>query len=133
MLMLTMQITPNRRGLQSQPGREFTRRSSDSSAACFRSGKPLFGMIILAIFLLMAIFAPVIAPGDPTRFVGRQNQPPSAAHWLGTTGQGQDVLAQVIVGSRISLLVGFTVGLLITLSGLVIGMTLVTSAVLQTD
>ena len=85
--------------------------------------KALFGIIVLAIFVLVAIFAPVIAPGDPTRFVARQNQPPSAEHWLGTTGQGQDVFAQVVRGSRISLLVGFTVGLLITVLGLAIGMT----------
>ncbi len=85
--------------------------------------KALFGMIILAIFILVAIFAPLLSPGDASRFVARQNQPPSAAHWLGTTGQGQDVLAQLIVGSRISLLIGFTVGLLITILGLVVGMT----------
>ena len=71
----------------------------------------------------MAILAPVLSPGDPSRFVARQNQPPSAQHWLGTTGQGQDVLAQLIVGSRVSLLIGFSVGLLITVLGLVVGMT----------
>jgi peptide/nickel transport system permease protein len=86
-------------------------------------GKALFGIIVLGIFVLVAIFAPLIAPGDPTRFVGRQTQPPSAQHWLGTTGQGQDVFTQVVVGSRISLLIGFSVGLLITLLGLAIGMT----------
>ncbi|HEX8993367.1 MAG TPA: ABC transporter permease [Anaerolineales bacterium] len=85
--------------------------------------KALFGIVILAIFLLVAVFAPVLSPGDASRFVARQNQPPSAKHWLGTTGQGQDVLAQLIVGSRISLLIGFTVGLLITLLGLAVGMT----------
>ena len=85
--------------------------------------KALFGVVILAIFLLVAIFAPLIAPGDPTRFVDRQNQPPSVKHWLGTTGQGQDVFAQVVIGSRVSLLVGFTVGFLITILGLAIGMT----------
>jgi peptide/nickel transport system permease protein len=89
----------------------------------FSQPKALFGIILLGIFFVVAILAPVIAPGDPSRFVDRQNQPPSASHWLGTTGQGQDVFAQVVVGSRISLLVGFTVGLLITLLGLAIGMT----------
>lgn len=89
----------------------------------FSQGKAIFGIVILAIFVLTAIFAPVIAPGDPTRFVGRQHQPPSWEHWLGTTGQGQDVFLQVVRGSRVSLLVGFTVGLLITLIGLAIGMT----------
>jgi peptide/nickel transport system permease protein len=85
--------------------------------------KALFGLSVLGIFIMVAILAPLISPGDPSRYVARQNQPPSAQHWLGTTGQGQDVLTQVVVGSRISLLIGFTVGLLITLLGLAIGMT----------
>jgi peptide/nickel transport system permease protein len=86
-------------------------------------GKAVFGLSLLAIFVLMAILSPVIAPGDPTRFVGRQNQPPTSQHWLGTTGQGQDVFVQVVQGARVSLFIGFTVGLLITLLGLAIGMT----------
>jgi peptide/nickel transport system permease protein len=84
--------------------------------------KAVLGLTILAIFVLMAVFAPLIAPGDPSHYVDRQNQPPSAGHWLGTTGQGQDVLAEVVWGSRISLFIGFTVGFLTTLIGLVIGM-----------
>jgi peptide/nickel transport system permease protein len=85
--------------------------------------KALVGLVILLIFVLMAIFAPYIAPGDPSRYVARQNQPPSRQHWLGTTGQGQDVFRQVVWGSRVSLWIGFSVGLLTTLIGLVIGMT----------
>jgi peptide/nickel transport system permease protein len=85
--------------------------------------KAIFGIVILAIFILVALFAPLIAPGDPSRFVGRPSQPPSAQFWLGTTGQGQDVFTQVVRGSRISLFIGFTVGLLITLIGLAVGMT----------
>ncbi|HTP02171.1 MAG TPA: ABC transporter permease [Anaerolineales bacterium] len=85
--------------------------------------KALFGIAILSIFILVAIFANVLAPSDPTRFVGRQNQPPSGAHWLGTNGQGQDVFSQLIVGTRVSLFVGFTVGFFITLLGLAVGMT----------
>ena len=111
-----------------ETSRSNPRRQDQSAQVEFLRGllserKALFGIVILAIFLLVAIFAPLIAPGDPTRFVDRQNQPPSAKHWLGTTGQGQDVFAQVVIGSRVSLFVGFTVGLLITLLGLAIGMT----------
>lgn len=84
--------------------------------------KAISGLVILLVFVIMALFAPLIAPGDPSRFVARQNQPPSAEHWLGTTGQGQDVFKQVVWGSRISLGIGFSVGLLTTLIGLVIGM-----------
>jgi peptide/nickel transport system permease protein len=85
-------------------------------------GKATFGMSILIFFFLVALFADVIAPGDPTRFVGRRHEAPSAQHWLGTTGQGQDVFTQLVRGSRVSLLIGFSVGLMITLIGLVIGM-----------
>lgn len=85
--------------------------------------KAIFGIVILAIFILVALLAPLIAPGDPSRFVGRPSQPPSAKFWLGTTGQGQDVFTQLVRGSRISLFIGFTVGLLITLIGLAVGMT----------
>jgi peptide/nickel transport system permease protein len=84
--------------------------------------KAVLGLVILAIFVLMAIFAPLIAPGDPARFVDRPHLPPSSTHWLGTTGQGQDVFMQMVWGSRISLFIGFSVGLLSTLLGLVIGM-----------
>ena len=88
----------------------------------FKQPKAILGLVILLVFALMAIFAPLIAPGDPSRFVARQNQPPSSEHWLGTTGQGQDVLHQMVWGSRISLGIGFSVGLITTLIGLVIGM-----------
>jgi peptide/nickel transport system permease protein len=85
--------------------------------------KAVIGLTILIIFTLLALLAPVIAPGDPSRFVARQNQPPSAAHWLGTTGQGQDVFTQLVWGARVSLAVGFSVGLLTTVLGLIVGMT----------
>src|SRR5512135_1916453 len=99
------------------PARRARSTQLDFFVRLFSQGKAVLGITILAVFILLALFAPLITPGDPTRFVGRPNQPPSAAHWLGTTGQGQDVFAQVVVGSRISLLVGFTVGLLITVLG----------------
>ncbi len=86
-------------------------------------GKAMLGLSLLVVFVAVAILAPLIAPGDPTRFVGRPHQAPSAEHWLGTTGQGQDVFRQVVQGAQVSLLIGFTVGLLITLLGLAIGMT----------
>jgi peptide/nickel transport system permease protein len=85
--------------------------------------KAIIGLLIITVFILMAVLAPVIVPGDPSRFVARPHQPPSAEHLLGTTGQGQDVLMHVIWGSRVSLFIGFTVGFLTTLIGLVIGMT----------
>src|SRR5512135_1407379 len=84
--------------------------------------KAVIGLVIMAFFILMAIFAPLIAPYDPNQYVGLPHQPPSAQFWFGTTGQGQDVFSQLVWGSRISLLIGFSVGILSTLLGLVIGM-----------
>lgn len=98
-------------------------RQLDFLRSLLSTKKAVFGVVILTSFFLIALFAPWIAPGDPTRFVGRQHQPPSAEHWLGTTGQGQDVFTQLVRGSRTSLLIGFSVGLLITLIGLLVGMT----------
>lgn len=88
-----------------------------------RNGKALFGASLLIFFALIALLAPVIAPGDPSAFVARPHQPPSAEHWLGTTGQGQDVLGQVVWGTRVSLGVGLLTGVLTTMVGIVVGMT----------
>ena len=85
--------------------------------------KAVAGGAILLFFALVALLAPVIAPGDPTDFVGRPHRPPSAEHWFGTTGQGQDVFAQTVWGTRISLGIGLVAGLLATLVGVVVGMT----------
>jgi ABC-type dipeptide/oligopeptide/nickel transport system permease subunit len=79
-----------------------------------------FGAGVIAFFVLTAIFGPLFV-GDPTELVGIPMQPPSAEHWLGTTGQGQDVLAQLVVGTRSSLLIGFSVGLIVVFVGALIG------------
>jgi peptide/nickel transport system permease protein len=84
--------------------------------------KAVIGLVIMAFFILMAIFAPLIAPYDPNKYVSLPHQMPSARFWLGTTGQGQDVFSQLVWGSRISLLIGFSVGFLSTIVGLIIGM-----------
>jgi peptide/nickel transport system permease protein len=64
----------------------------------------------------------LIAPNNPNKYVGLAHEPPTINHWLGTTGQGQDVFTQLVWGSRISLLIGFSVGILSTILGLAIGM-----------
>ncbi len=84
--------------------------------------KAVIGLVIMALFILMAIFAPLIAPYDPSDYVGLPHQPPSAQFWFGTTGQGQDVFSQLVWGSRISLMIGFSVGALSTILGLIIGL-----------
>jgi peptide/nickel transport system permease protein len=80
------------------------------------------GAFILIVFLVLAIFGPLFAE-DPQALAGVPLQGPSGEHWLGTNGQGQDVLAQLIVGTRVSLSIGFMVGVLVVLVGALIGVT----------
>lgn len=87
-----------------------------------RNPKALLGGGIVLFFVIVALLAPVIAPGDPTDFVSRPHQPPSADYWFGTEGQGKDVFAQTVWGARISLLIGFATGIITTIVGVVIGM-----------
>lgn len=65
------------------------------------------GMVVIAIFVLLAVFAPLIAPYDPIATSwSLVRKPPSALHWFGTDDLGRDVLVRVIYGARASLLAG---------------------------
>src|SRR6218665_1654916 len=83
--------------------------------------KAAVGVGLVLFFLLVAIFGPLLTT-DPAAFVSAPHQPPSSEYLLGTTGQGQDVLAQTIAGARTSLTVGFLAGLAVMVIGAVIGM-----------
>lgn len=80
------------------------------------------GLIVLITFILIAIFAHKLAPYDPAAVdLLNVDAPPSREHWLGTDLIGRDVLSRLIVGSRVSLLVGFTVAIGSVLVGTIIG------------
>ncbi|GAA3732299.1 hypothetical protein GCM10022225_12900 [Plantactinospora mayteni] len=89
----------------------------------WRNGKCRLGLLMLAGFVLVAIFAPVIGRYDPRDDDFDTSAGPSAAHWLGTTALGEDVFAQLVFGARTSLVVGIAAGLLCTVIGLVVGLT----------
>lgn len=86
-----------------------------------RSPKSVIGLVIVLTFIFMAIFAPIIAPGDPQQFAGKRNQPPSAQFLFGTEGSGKDVFRQTVWGARLSLLVGFTASTALTILSTAIG------------
>ncbi|MEO9222712.1 MAG: ABC transporter permease [Mycobacteriaceae bacterium] len=86
------------------------------------NSKARIGLIVLAVFILIAIFAPLLAPHSPTATTFTPYANPSSTNWFGTTGNGQDVLSQMIYGSRVSLLVGLTAGLVATLVAVTIGL-----------
>lgn len=79
------------------------------------------GAVLLLFFVIMAVFAPVLAPYDPHQIVNAPYLKPCAEHWLGTNDVGQDILSEVIYGSRVSLQVGITAALAVTLIGSAIG------------
>jgi peptide/nickel transport system permease protein len=80
----------------------------------------VLGVALLALFAVISVVGPALV-SDPTAFVSAPHEPPSAAHWFGTNGRGQDVLAQTVAGARVTLAVGFTVGLAVTLIGALVG------------
>jgi peptide/nickel transport system permease protein len=85
--------------------------------------KARVGLIMLACFILVAIFAPLLAPYDPYDSSFMPSEQPSATHLLGTTQAGQDVFSQLIYGTRTSLIVGALAGALATTIAIAIGMT----------
>jgi ABC-type dipeptide/oligopeptide/nickel transport system permease subunit len=82
----------------------------------------LAGGFILVCLFGLAIGAPVFSPYNPTATIALPFEPPSANHWLGTNDIGQDILSELIWGSRTSLLIGTLSALLISMGGLVIGL-----------
>jgi peptide/nickel transport system permease protein len=67
----------------------------------------VLGFIVLAIFIVLALLAPLLAPYDPIATSWTLvRKPPSALHWFGTDDLGRDVLTRVIYGARASLLAG---------------------------
>jgi len=91
-----------------------------------RSPKVLIGLGMLVFFVLLAVIGPLVAPYDPSASLSSTNgvpQPPSAAHWLGTTQTQQDVLSQLLAGGRSTIVVAFLAGVVATVIGVVVGVT----------
>lgn len=93
----------------------------DTIRRFFHYKRTIAALIIIAIFVLAAIFASIISPYDPHNINFPSFQPPSAKHWLGTDSYGEDVLSQLIWGSRVSVMVGIFAGLLTSIVGTMVG------------
>lgn len=70
----------------------------------------MVGVVVIVLLVLIAIFAPLIAPYGPQEQVGPLDSSdpagPSAEHWMGLDEQGRDVFSRIVYGARLSLLVG---------------------------
>ena len=91
-----------------------------------RSPLGVAGLVMLAGVLLMAVFAPWLAPYDPYAPVRPRIDtiyaPPSAEHPLGTDDGGKDVLSAFIYGARVSLIVGFVASAITVFIGGLVGL-----------
>lgn len=95
-----------------------------TSFAMFRNRKSMAGLIILGAFAFIALFAEYVAPYGPLdKDYEALRQPPSAAHLLGTTHMGEDILSQIIYGTRGVLVVGFLSAIIATIIAVTIGVT----------
>jgi len=71
-----------------------------------RNKLAIFGLSVLTFFVLVAIFAPFLAPYRPDEIVESETLPPSRQHWFGTDDLGRDLFSRALYGARISLSVG---------------------------
>jgi peptide/nickel transport system permease protein len=99
-------------------------RREDFLRAFLSNRLAIFGTVVMAVFVLMAVFAPLLAPYDPLD----QNLPqkfagPSLAHPFGQDELGRDILSRVIYGARISLTAGLAAVALATVVGTIVGLT----------
>ncbi len=95
-------------------------------AKLLRSPKIIIGLCLSGLFVILAIIGPLVAPYNPNTSVSTTNgtpMPPSAAHWLGTTQVQQDVLSQLLVGGRSTILVSLIAGVAATVLAMVFGVT----------
>jgi peptide/nickel transport system permease protein len=83
--------------------------------------KVMVGLCIVIFFVLVAILGPILLHHDPNALSSDTLQPPSSAHWLGTTQTGQDVFSQVVYGTRSSVFWGFLTAVVVTLISITVG------------
>ncbi|HET6209985.1 MAG TPA: ABC transporter permease [Jatrophihabitans sp.] len=86
------------------------------------NGKARIGLVILGLNILIAVFAPLLAPHSATATSFAPYLGPNGTNWFGTTGNGQDVFSQLVYGARVSLLVGLVAGLAATAVAVLIGL-----------
>jgi peptide/nickel transport system permease protein len=118
--MTGMRIQPRETlaGASTAPGLRLRRRAGSRR---HRSVKERIGIGLLLLFLAMAIFGPIVAPYDPSAPSSTVLSGPTAAHLLGTTQTGQDVLSQLLVGARPSIVVALGAAAVATFISVVVG------------
>lgn len=96
---------------------------TEIAAVLWKNRKARVGLIMLAIFIIFSIFGPWLTPYNPNNSSFQDMMGPSVQHLLGTTQNGQDVLSELIYGTRVSVIVSFSVGAIATFLAMLIGIT----------
>ena len=82
-----------------------------------------FAVIVCALWVIIALFWPLLVPYGPTeQLLGSRYTPPSATHWFGTDNLGRDVLSRILAGSRSVLVVGLASTALAVAIGTTLGL-----------
>jgi peptide/nickel transport system permease protein len=100
MAVVTVGLEPRDVAGEERPAARAWRRLKQRKSA-------MLGLVVICVLILLAIFAPLIAPFDPAQQSWTAvRKAPSWAHWFGTDESGRDLLSRVIYGARASLLAG---------------------------
>lgn len=88
-----------------------------------RQRSAMAGLVIIAFYVIAAVFAPWLATHDPTaQDLMASLQGPSAAHWLGTDSYGQDIYSRLLYGAQLALIIGFASVALGLVVGVAVGL-----------
>jgi peptide/nickel transport system permease protein len=99
------------------------KRAAGVTGLLLQNRKATVGAAIIIFYLLVAFVGPYLVKYDPSEIVARRHLAPNSEHWFGTDGSGKDVFSQTVVGARSSLSTGLIVGGIVTIVGILVGMT----------
>ena len=99
-----------------------TKRRSRLRAVFSKDRKAQFGLVVLVLFILGALLAPVLAPYDPNEMTLNMMNGPSSDNMLGTDDLGRDLFSRILWGTQISLFVGVATVALALVFGVLLGM-----------
>lgn len=112
----TMELAKARQNTRKERWQSFRSVMTQNKAA-------MAGAIIIGLYLLMMLVAPLVAPYDPFEIsLEDKLTPPSMEHWMGTDDKGRDILSRILYGSRLSIGVGFASVLFGAFFGITLGL-----------
>ena len=131
--MMGFTLSSDERSRLSERRRELLREQRQLNVRrFFRNGHAVAGALIILVMILLAVFAPLLAPADPLAqtVANRFAKPGTAGYLLGADKLGRDLLSRIIYGARVSMIVGVSSSLCSMLFGMIIGLYAALMAVL---